>query len=183
MNPSHLHPPRELDLPLEIDPADWTKAEVYDLVTALVIPRPVAWVSTVSAQGHRNLAPHSYFNLVADHPPHVAFSSIGVKDTLRNIEATGEFVVNLAGRQLLAALDATAASLAPEEDEFVFAGVTPVASRRVRPPRVAEAVAHMECALARVIPVGNGNIVIGRVLHVHVSPSVWSGGRVAPESV
>ncbi len=93
--------------------------------------------STLSADGHRNLAPHSYFNLVADIPPHIAFSLIGFKDTLRNIHATGEFVVNLASRRILAALDASAASLAPDEDEFEFAGVTPVPARRVRSPRVA----------------------------------------------
>jgi flavin reductase (DIM6/NTAB) family NADH-FMN oxidoreductase RutF len=180
MSSSHPFPPAWLDAPLELNPADWTSAQVYDLVTSLVVPRPVAWVSTTSPDGCRNLAPHSYFNLVADRPPHVAFSSIGEKDTLRNVRATGEFVVNLAGRRLLAALDATAASLPPEEDEFALAGVTPAPAERVRAPRVAEADAHLECALAGVLRVGNGNVVIGRVVHVHVSPSVWKEGRVDP---
>src|SRR5262249_21186401 len=116
MNPSHPFPPERLEAPLEIDPADWSKRHVYDLVTSLVVPRPVAWLSTVPPGGHRNLAPYSYFNLVADSPPHVVFSSVGEKDTLRNVKATGEFVVNLASRTLLAALDATAISLPPEED-------------------------------------------------------------------
>jgi flavin reductase (DIM6/NTAB) family NADH-FMN oxidoreductase RutF len=181
MRSSHACPPGWLDTSLEIDPSDWTHAEVYDLVTSLVIPRPVAWVSTLSAEGYRNLAPHSYFNLVADDPPHIAFSSIGVKDTLRNIQDTGEFVVNFAGRELLPQLDATGASLLPEEDEFLFAGLTAAPSRKVRPPRVAEARAHMECVLVQVVPVGNGHLTIGRVVHVHVSPSIWKDGGVAPE--
>jgi flavin reductase (DIM6/NTAB) family NADH-FMN oxidoreductase RutF len=181
MTSSHPHPPERLDTPLELDPEDWTNAAIYDLVTALVVPRPVAWVSTVSADGHRNLAPHSYFNLVADIPPHVAFSSIGFKDTLRNICATGEFVVNLASQRILAAVDASAVSLPPDEDEFEFAGVTPVPARRVRSPRVAQAPAHFECVLVEVVPVGNGNIVIGRVVHVHVDPSIWRDRRIAPD--
>ncbi|MDI5978869.1 flavin reductase family protein [Amycolatopsis magusensis] len=175
---SHAAPPARLGQPLELDPGEWTRAAVYDLVTALVLPRPVAWVSTVSAGGARNLAPHSYFTLVSDHPAHVAFSSIGVKDTLRNIRATGEFVVNFAGQHLLAALDKTAADVPPEHDEFTLAGLTPEPSHRVRPPRVAEARAHFECVLRTVLPVGNGNLVIGEVVHVHVCPSIWAGGRV-----
>jgi flavin reductase (DIM6/NTAB) family NADH-FMN oxidoreductase RutF len=180
MNSSHTVPPTMLDAPLELNPADWTKAQVYDLMTALVIPRPVAWVSTVSASGHRNLAPHSYFNLVADCPPHLAFSSIGVKDTLRNIRASGEFVVNIAGHSLIPYIHKTAEELTPEEDEFSFAGVTPVEAHRVRAPRVAEAKAHFECLLSQIVPVANGNVVIGRVIHVHVSPCIWKNGRVDP---
>jgi flavin reductase (DIM6/NTAB) family NADH-FMN oxidoreductase RutF len=181
MSSSHGRPPDLLDVPLELDPSDWTRAQTYDLVTSLVVPRPVAWVSTLSTAGGRNLAPHSYFNLVADCPPHVAFSSIGVKDTLRNILATGEFVVNLAGRRLLAALDATAADVPADVDEFLLAGLTPAPARCVRAPRVAEAPAHLECVLVQVVQVGNGNLVIGRVVHVHVDPSVWKDRRVAPD--
>lgn len=181
MNSSHSRPPALLDAPLELDPGDWSKAQVYDLITALVIPRPVAWVSTVSARGHRNLAPHSYFNLVADCPPHLAFSSIGVKDTLRNIQANGQFVVNIASQALIPHMNATAEELAPEEDEFRFAGLTPWSARRVQPPRVAEAKAHFECVLSQIVPVANGNLVIGRIVHLHVSPCVWRNGRVDPE--
>jgi flavin reductase (DIM6/NTAB) family NADH-FMN oxidoreductase RutF len=175
---SHPAPPERLDRPLEIDPTEWSLAHVYDLVTSLVVPRPIAWVSTVSAAGGGNLAPHSYFTLVADSPVHVAFSSIGVKDTLRNIRATGEFVVNLASQRLRAALDRSAADVAPDDDEFVLAGVTAAPSRRVRPPRVLEATAHLECVRTAELPVGNGNLVIGRVVHLHVDPSVWVNHRV-----
>jgi flavin reductase (DIM6/NTAB) family NADH-FMN oxidoreductase RutF len=181
MDSSHGWAPKRLDTDLELDPADWTKAQVYDLVTALVVPRPVAWVSTLSSMGRPNLAPYSYFNLVADHPPHVAFSSIGLKDTLRNVQSTREFVLNVSGQRLLNALDATAAPLAPDDDEFTFAGVTPVPATRVRSPRVAEAKAHLECELAALIPVANATLVIGRVVHVHVNPSIWRDGRVAPD--
>src|SRR5437879_1964728 len=181
MNSSHSLPPDYLDTALEINPADWTNAQVYDLVTSLVVPRPVAWVSTVSCQGCRNLAPHSYFNLVADCPPYLVFSSIGMKDTLRNILATGEFVVNVASQDLISQLHTTGASVPSDEDEFVFAGLTPAPARKITPPRVAEAKAHMECTLEKVITVGNGNLVIGRIIHIHVSPSVWRAGRIDPE--
>jgi flavin reductase (DIM6/NTAB) family NADH-FMN oxidoreductase RutF len=139
----------------------------------------VGWISTRATGGGRNLAPYSYYNLVADHPPHVAFSSIGLKDTITNVLATREFVVNVAGQRLRGALDATAASLPEEDDEFALAGVTPAPAVRVRAPRVREAPAHLECVLTKFVPVGNGNLVIGRVVHVHVDPSVWREGRLA----
>jgi flavin reductase (DIM6/NTAB) family NADH-FMN oxidoreductase RutF len=157
-----------------------SKSDVYTLVTSLVVPRPIAWVSTVSPSGTPNLAPYSYFNLVADDPVHVAFSSIGIKDTLRNITGSGEFVVNLANWALAAALDATAEAAAPEVDEFALAGVTPVPSDRVRPPRVAEAPAALECELADVVPIGNGNLVIGRAVRLHVAAALWRDGHVDP---
>jgi flavin reductase (DIM6/NTAB) family NADH-FMN oxidoreductase RutF len=171
--PAHI----ETGTGLEINPAAWSKPAVYQLITSLVVPRPVAWVSTVDAQGRRNLAPYSYFTLVADHPPHVAFSSIGEKDTLRNIRAVGQFVVNVADQRLLERMDSSAAHYGPDADEFQEAGLTPVPSRRVRPDRVLEARAHLECELVDVYPVGNGNIVVGRVVHVQVDREVWRDGR------
>jgi flavin reductase (DIM6/NTAB) family NADH-FMN oxidoreductase RutF len=181
MRSSHATPPDRLDTALELEPDDWAPVDLYTLVTSLVVPRPVAWISTLDPSGHKNLAPYSYFNLVADMPPHVVFSSIGVKDTLRNIRATGEFVVNLAGREQLAALDVTAADPPPGRSEFDLGGVTVVPSRRVRPPRVREAKAHLECRAVHEVPAGNGYVVIGRVVHIHVDPSVWLSRRVAPE--
>lgn len=181
MSSSHTRPPVDLQTPLELDPRDWSNAQVYDLITSLVIPRPVGWISTVSATGQRNLAPHSYFNLVADCPPHLVFSSIGVKDTLRNIQATGEFVVNIADQSLIPQMNATAEELPPGQDEFAFARLTPLNSRCVCAPRVAEARAHFECVLADVIPIGNGNLVVGRIVHMHVNPSIWKNGHVDPK--
>jgi flavin reductase (DIM6/NTAB) family NADH-FMN oxidoreductase RutF len=180
MRSSHPLPPERLSTSLELDPDEWAPVHLYTLVTSLVVPRPVAWISTIGPDGRENLAPYSYFNLVADLPPHVVFSSIGVKDTLRNIRATGEFVVNLAGRGQLSALDVTAASPPRGSSEFDLGGVTAVPAKRVRAPRVAEAKAHLECLVAHEVPAGNGYVVIGRVIHIHVDPSVWTHHRVEP---
>jgi flavin reductase (DIM6/NTAB) family NADH-FMN oxidoreductase RutF len=177
---SHPAPPAELEAPLELDPTDWEPRQVYFLLTGLVVPRPIAWVSTRSPAGIRNVAPHSYFNVVAHDPPHVMFSSTGEKDTLRNVQLTGEFVVNLVTQDVVEPMNFTATDFPPEEDEFVWAGLTEAPAHAVGVPRVAEAKAHLECRLVQVVPAGNGNIVIGRVDHVHVDPSVWADGRVDP---
>jgi flavin reductase (DIM6/NTAB) family NADH-FMN oxidoreductase RutF len=177
---SHPAPPVELDAPLELDPDDWEPRQVYFLLTGLVIPRPIAWVSTRSPSGIRNVAPHSYFNVVAHDPPHVIFSSSGEKDTLRNVQLTGEFVVNLVTQDVVEPMNFTATDFPPEEDEFTWAGLTEAPAQSVHAPRVAEAKAHLECRLVQVVPAGNGNIVIGRVRHMHVDPSVWADGRVDP---
>ena len=178
---THSSPPEHLDTDLELAPADWATGEVYFLMTALVVPRPIAWVSTVADDGTANVAPHSYFNLVATDPPHVAFSSIGVKDTLRNVRQTGEFVVNLVTGGVLEEMNATAADLPPDEDEFAFFSIDHAPSHLVRPPRVRDAVAHLECREVDEVQVGNGHVVIGEVVHVHVAPEVWRDGRVDPE--
>jgi flavin reductase (DIM6/NTAB) family NADH-FMN oxidoreductase RutF len=177
---SHPEPPDALDEPLELDPEDWLPRQMYFLLTGLVVPRPIAWVSTRSPSGIRNVAPHSYFNLVSHDPPHVIFSSTGEKDTLRNVQLTGEFVVNLVTQDVIEPMNYTATDFPPEEDEFSWAGLTEAPAQRVGAPRVAEAKAHLECRLVQVVPAGNGNIVIGRVVHVHVDPSVWHEGRVDP---
>lgn len=180
MPTSHPEPPAVLDEPLELDPADWQPRQVYFLLTGLVIPRPIAWVSSRSPEGVRNVAPHSYFNVVAHDPPHIVFSSSGRKDTLRNVEHSGEFVVNLVTQDVLEPMNFTAADFPPEEDEFTWAQLTEAPAQRVGAPRVAEAKAHLECRVVQIVPAGNGNIVIGRVEHVHVDPSVWADGRVDP---
>lgn len=181
MTSSHPGPPDDLDVPLELAPGDWRPREVYYLLTGLVIPRPIAWVSTLSPEGTRNLAPHSYFQLVAHDPPHVIFSSIGVKDSLANIRATGELVVNLTSADLLERLNFTATDFPPGEDEFDWAELDAAPSAVVGPPRVAEARAHLECRLVEEVAAGNGNVVVAEVVHVHVDPSVWRHGRVDPE--
>lgn len=181
MPSSHPAPPDRLDADLELTPADWRAREVYFLMTALVVPRPIAWVSTVAADGVRNVAPHSYFNLVATDPPHVAVSSIGVKDTLRNVRASGEFVVNVVTQRVVESMNATAADLPPGEDEFTFFDVAATPSATVAPPRVADAVAHLECRAVQEVEVGNGHVIVGEVVHVHVAPDVWRDGRVDPE--
>lgn len=173
-------PPAQLTGPLELAAGDWPTRELYLLLTGLVIPRPIAWVSTVAVDGVRNLAPHSYFNLVSHDPPHVAFSATGVRDTLTNLRGTGEFVVNLVTAELVARMNLTATDFPPEQDEFVWAGLTAVPAVRVAPPRVAEAPAHLECRVAQEVPVGSATLVIGEVVQVHVDPRVWRDGRVDP---
>lgn len=181
MRSSHARPPDALDEPLELNPADWAPREVYYVMTGLVIPRPIAWVTSIDERGTLNAAPHSYFNVVAHDPPHVVFSSSGVKDTLRNVRASGEFVVNMATMDVVEAMNYTATDFPPGEDEFEWAGLEPAPSAVVTPPRIAAARAHLECRLVQEVQAGNGHLVIGRVVHIHVDPSCWRGGRVDPE--
>lgn len=180
MAASHAAPPRTLDRALEVGPEDWRERDFYQLMTALVIPRPVGWISTVSAAGVRNLAPYSYFNLMGSDPFYVAFGSTRVKDTLTNVRETRQFVANIATMHLLDKMSFTSGDYPSEEDEFGWADLTPVPSAKVRPPRVAEARAHIECELVQVVTDGNTNIVLGRIVHAHVDPSVWKDGRVDP---
>lgn len=173
-------PPHDPDEDLEVGIGDWDPRQAYFLLTGLVVPRPIAWVSTVAVDGTRNLAPHSYFNLVAHDPPHVVIGESRRKDTLANIEATGEFVVNITTEHVLEAMNASAVDAPPEVDEFELVGVTPVPSRTVGAPRVAEAMGHLECRLSHLLELGDGFLVVGEVLHVHVDHRVWRDGRVDP---
>ena len=180
MAASHSAPPQVLDRPLEVGSGDWETREFYLLMTALVIPRPVGWISTVSAAGVRNLAPYSYFNLMGSDPFYVAFGSTGVKDTLANVRETRQFVANIATMHLLEKMNFSSGDFPREEDEFGWTGLTPAPSAKVKPPRVGEAKAHLECELVQVVTDGKTNIVLGRIVHAHVDPSVWKDGRVDP---
>ncbi len=180
MSSTPTKPPKRLQTALEIAPEDWDATDVYHLVTALVIPRPIGWISTVSNDGIDNVAPHSYFNVVAHRPPHVVFSSVGVKDTVANIRDNNQFVVNLVTFDLVEHMNFTATDFPPTEDEFAWSGLQKAAARRIRPKRVAQAKAHFECEAVQITKAGNGHIVIGRVLHIHVDDSVWRDGRVDP---
>lgn len=183
MTTSPPAPPRRLDAPLEIDPMDWKRRDRYFLMTGLVVPRPIGWISTVSKEGTPNLAPHSYFNVFSDDPPHVIFGSGGLKDSMRNIMETREFVVNLVDMALLERMNFTSTDFPPAEDEFTWAGLERAPSRRVRPPRVAESKAHLECELVHLLTAGGSYLAIGKVVHVHVDPSVWVDGRVDPRAL
>lgn len=149
----------------------------YRLLTGLVIPRPIAWISSVDAQGRPNLAPHSFFTVASGNPPIVQFTSVGRKDSLNNIEATGEFVVNFVPRRLLEPMNATAESAPPHVDEFELAGLTKTPSQQVRPPRVAASPSALECLLHNVIPVGDSFIVLGRVVCAWVDEDVLDNDR------
>ena len=155
-----------------IDPAEISGEATYRLLTSLVVPRPIAWVGTVDADGVPNLAPHSYFNIVSHDPPVVHWTSGGVKDSLRNARATGEFVVSIVDMALLEAMNLTAADFPAGVDEGAWADVATVASATVRPPRVACAPAALECRVRQELAIGSGVMVFGDVLRVWVDPRV-----------
>jgi flavin reductase (DIM6/NTAB) family NADH-FMN oxidoreductase RutF len=157
------------------------------VLTGVVVPRPIAFVSTISTEGILNLAPFSFFNAVASNPPTIVFSSSRhagdkPKDTLANIEQTGEFVVNVVVDDIAEAMNRTAAEYPAEVSEFEIAGLTPAPSDLVRPPRVAESPVNMECKLQQIISLGQGDhqhgLVIGEVVLMHVRDDILSGHRV-----
>jgi flavin reductase (DIM6/NTAB) family NADH-FMN oxidoreductase RutF len=166
---------------LEVSPADWDAREFYHLMTALVIPRPIGWISTISASGIRNLAPYSYFNLMGSDPFYVAFGSTGVKDSLTNLRQVPQFVANIVTVDLIERMNFTSGDFPAEEDEFGWAGLTPVPAAKVKPFRVREAKAHLECEVQHVHSDGNTHIVLAKVVHTHVAASVWKDGRVDPK--
>lgn len=152
------------------DPTTMDPGSFYPVLTASVVPRPIAWVSTVSADGVPNLAPYSFFTVSSAQPPVVQFTSVTRKDSLRNVEATGEFVVNLATEALLTEVNASSAPYEPGTDEFAALDIETEPSERVRPPRVAASPVAIECRLREVIEVGKSFVVMGDVLAVAVRP-------------
>ncbi len=181
MPDSLFTPPAVLDHALEVGPDDWQGPAFYQLMTALVIPRPIGWISTLSAAGVRNIAPYSYFNLMGSDPFYVAFASTGVKDSLTNLREVPEFVANIVTMDLLEKMNFTSGDFPRDEDEFAWAGLTPVAAAKVRPFRVGEAKAHLECEVVQIVTDRNTNIILGRIVHAHVDPAVWRNGRVDPK--
>ena len=180
MPDSFTSPPRELAASLEVAPGEWAQRDFYQLMTSLVIPRPIGWMSTISASGVRNLAPYSYFNMMGSDPFYLAFGSSGVKDTLSNIREVPQFVANIVTMHLLEKMNMTSGNFPRDEDEFGWAGLTPAPSMKVTPPRVLEAKAHLECELVQVVSDRNTHIVIGRIVHAHIDGSVWKDGRIDP---
>jgi len=183
MQSSHLSPPRKLEQALEINPADWSRKDAYYLLTGLVIPRPVGWISTISSSGVDNVAPYSYFNAMGADPLLVAFSSTGAKDTYTNAAETREFVWNTASMDIIEQMNFTATDFPFEDSEFEWSGLTAEASKTVTPKRVAEAKAHFECQVVETVNIGRNHIVIGEVKHIHIDPSVWNDGRVDPRAL
>ncbi|MDB5480882.1 MAG: flavin reductase family protein [Caulobacteraceae bacterium] len=157
----------------------------HDPINALVSPRPIGWISSLSKSGVRNLAPYSYFNLVAGMPPIVMFGSAFVKDSQRNIEETGEFVCNLATWELREAVNASSAPAPPEVDEFALVGLDGAPSTLVRPPRIKQAVAALECTYLQTIPLPSAtaephffSMVLGLVVGVYIDEAVITDGLV-----
>lgn len=157
------------------------ETHAYSLLGALVVPRPIAWVSTLSADGVGNLAPHSFFTVVSTAPPMVAFTSVGAKDTLANIEATREFVVNLASEPLVEQVNRSSAPYSPERDEAAELAIPMEPSATVAPYRVIASPAAIECRLERVVPVGNSFLVIGEVVAFSLRADALEDGYPAME--
>ncbi len=174
-----------------------TPMDNYKLLSGSVVPRPIAWISTVDAAGVRNLAPYSFFNAVCGNPPVICFCPAirekteqlrEIKDTLANVRATGEFVVNIVSDALAERMNQTAAQLPPEADEFEAAGLTAVPGQHVRAPRVGEAPVQMECRLRQIVEIstlpGGSSLVLGEVVCWHIRDEVWREGmHVLPEAL
>ena len=157
--------------------ADDPDLNVYKLLTAVVVPRPIAWVSTLSGTGVVNLAPHSFYTVACARPPIVQFTSVGRKDTLRNVLATGEFVVNLATAPLLDQVNNSAARFAPDQSEVDALGIAMEPSVRVRPPRVVGSPASIECTLHSTNELGDSTVVLGDVRMISVAQEALVGGH------
>lgn len=159
------------------DPAATDPRAFYKLLNSLIIPRPIAWVSTLSADGVDNLAPHSFFTVACVSPPIVQFTSVGRKDSLVNVEATREFVVSFTPESLFEQVNATGTNFPHGVSEFDAVGLEREPSERVRPPRVAASPAALECELHTTLSFGDSTVVFGRVLHAVVSSDVIEEGR------
>jgi flavin reductase (DIM6/NTAB) family NADH-FMN oxidoreductase RutF len=169
---------------MRIDPVELSPREAYSLLISAIVPRPIAWVSTLSPSGQPNLAPFSFFTGLTSNPPTLAVA-IGrrrgqPKDTASNIEARGEFVVNLVTADLARSMVLTSGDFPPEVNEFEEASLTPLESERVAPPRVKESPVQMECRLEQILSVGRAetSLVIGEVLLFHIDDAFWSGTDV-----
>jgi flavin reductase (DIM6/NTAB) family NADH-FMN oxidoreductase RutF len=169
---------------VDLYPED-VKGGMYHLLNGAIIPRPIAWVSTLSEDGILNLAPHSYTTVLSPDPPIVCFVSVGVKDTLRNVAATGEFVYNIASEDLALRLNMSAADFPPEIDEFDWSGLTPLASDLVKPPRVAEAPISFEAKVVDIQQIGQTQnfMVAGEIVRVHLAERVMTNNRIDPNKL
>ncbi|MEQ8671982.1 MAG: flavin reductase family protein [Aggregatilineales bacterium] len=164
-----------------------TKKESYNLMTGAIVPRPIAWVSTLSAEGEPNLAPFSFFNGIAVMPPTLGFTVAyadddrGYKDTYNNLMANGECVVNVVTDATVHAMNTTSKGFAPHVDEFIEAGLTPIPSEIVRPMRVKESPIQFECTLNQVVTLkndlGHSDLMLCNVLMIHVHESVYLGNH------
>jgi flavin reductase (DIM6/NTAB) family NADH-FMN oxidoreductase RutF len=180
------------------DPARESVQNIYKLMIGTIVPRPIAFVSSLDEHGVRNLAPFSYFTAVSADPPVVLFCPsvrrddpqrglVAHKDTLLNVIATREFVINVVTEAIVEKMNLTSAQVPPEVDEFELAGLTPLPSELVKPPRVAESPVQMECRLRQIVEVSDrpagGSIVLGEVLRFHVREDLVENFRVDPEQL
>ncbi|HET9328476.1 MAG TPA: flavin reductase family protein [Candidatus Eisenbacteria bacterium] len=167
-----------------IDPAAMEQRHLHHFLISVIVPRPIAFVSTVGADGSHNVAPFSYFNLISSRPPLVGISvnrrAAGPKDTARKVRETGEFVVNLVDEALSAKAVEASGEWPPDVDEFTLTGLTPARCEKVKAPRVLESPVNLECRLERVVEVGETDFIIGEVVWAHVRDDVLRDGRVDP---
>lgn len=171
----------------ELAPDELPERHFARLLKAVVVPRPIAWVSTRSAGGTDNLAPHSFFTFASEVPPILQFTSVGHNDSLRNATETGEFVICLANLANIEAVNASGTPYPPDEDEFEQLGIEREPSVLVAPPRVAGSPVAIECRTERTVEFGESVVVFGRVVHLGISESVLDGDhpdieRLAPLS-
>jgi flavin reductase (DIM6/NTAB) family NADH-FMN oxidoreductase RutF len=171
---------------MEIDPNQLNPSLAYDLMISIIVPRPIAFISTVNPEGLPNAAPFSFFNGVSTDPPLVAISIARrgqeKKGTLRNIEVTGEFVVNIVDEDLADGMNRAAGNYPPNTNKFEAAGLTAKPSVKVKPPRIGEAPISLECRLVQIIPLPESKdaLVIGRVVHIFLKEDLWRNGTVDP---
>ncbi len=168
-------------------------SDAYKLMIGTIVPRPIAWVSTINAEGKTNLAPFSFFNGVCSNPPTLMFSITrqpdgSTKDTLNNIRATKSFVVNVASERLAKLVNATAETFPPEVSEFEAVGIKTAPSKVVSAPRVKDSPVSMECELDRIVEIGDGKVgsacvVFGRIVYFHASEKVCKDGKIAIEEL
>ena len=185
--------PQSTEKLITLDPDAVGQVGMYKLLISGVVPRPIAWVSTVSDSGITNLAPFSFFNAVSSNPPCLSVSitrkSTGEKkDTLRNIEATGQFVVNFAPSWLVGKMNQSSAEYPYGVSEFERVGLTPSPSSKVRPPRVAESPLAFECDLYRTLEIGDGSqgsstLVVGRIVAVQADETAVRDGKLLLEKL
>ena len=173
---------------MELDLAALDRRGAYKAMISLIIPRPIAFVSSIGPAGNVNLAPFSYFNGVSSAPPIISISvgpkRTGTKDTSANIRREKEFVVNVVTPDLMQGVIIGATDHPPEVSELDLAKLTPSPSTKIRTPGVKESPIRMECALQQVVEVEGGtSLILGRIVHVHVDDAIWTDGRVDPRKL
>jgi len=173
-----------------VDPAVTPQRDIYKLLIGSIVPRPIAFVSTISPEGVLNLAPFSFFNAICGDPPVVGFSTSfrePAKDTYRNVKSMGEFVVNIVSEEFAEKMNLTSGEYPHGVDEFAISGLTPIASDLVRPPRVAESHVNMECRLMQIVDVSTrpngGSLIIGEVIRFHVDDAIVENFRIHPDKL
>lgn len=180
-----------------VDPATTDYKNVYKLLIGAVVPRPIAFVSTISPEGTFNIAPFSFFTIASANPPVLVFNPAlrgnsetpaeRRKDTLRNINTAREFVVNIVSEEIAAKMNLCSGDYPPEVDEFQVSGLTPAASDLVKAPRVAESHVNMECRLLYTISMSGfpngGNVVFGEVIRFHIDDALVQNYRIDPDKL